>query len=142
MKNINRMFLIFGLLFVLIGCSNAQPKKASTQDEQTTVPENWIGPTDSGVTSRDLGLCGKSNMAKKLNLPGFISINFTDEHHSYRSSEEVVDYSSELMVDSGYKLGNLSLLIKKDSVDEVYVGVLNHKNQLTTVVVYKMGACS
>ncbi|MFD4707224.1 hypothetical protein ACFWM3_20475 [Gottfriedia sp. NPDC058432] len=142
MKNISRMILVFGLLLILIGCSKVHPNKTSTQDDQTTVLENWIGPTDSGVTSRDLGLCGKSDIAKKLNLPGFILVNFTDEHISYRSSEEVVEYSSELMVDSGYKLGNLSLLLKKDSVDEVYVVVRNHKNQLTTVVVYKMGACS
>ncbi len=114
----------------------------SSQEDQTTILENWKGPTDSGVTSRDLGLCGKSDIAKKLNLPGFIGVNFTDEHLTYRSTEEVVEYSPERMVDTGYKLGNLSLLIKKGSVDEVYVGVLNHKNQLITVVVYKMGACS
>ncbi|WP_188483336.1 hypothetical protein [Gottfriedia solisilvae] len=132
----------FALLFILIGCSKEQVKNDADWNEQTTIPQYWVGPTDTGVSSRDLGQCGKSKIAQKMNLPGFIGINFTGEHLSYRSSEKVVQFSQELMVDSGYTLEKLSLLIKKDSVDEVYVGLLNNKNKITRLVVYKKGACS
>jgi len=142
LKKISWMFLRFAFLFMLIGCSKQQVKNDANWNEQTTIPQNWIGPTDTGVSSRDIGLCGKSENAKKMNLPGFIEINFTGEHLSYHSSEKIVQFSQNQMVDSGYKLEKLSLLIKKDSVDEVYIGVRNNENQISRVVVYKKGACS
>lgn len=142
MKKISWIFLIYALLFVLIGCSKEQVKNEDNRNEQSTIPQNWVGPNDTGVSSRDLGLCEKSKIAQKMNLPGFIGINFKGEQLSYRSSEKVVQFSQELMVDSGYRLEKLSLLLKKDSVDEVYVGKLNNENKITKVVVYKKGACS
>ncbi|XRG80192.1 hypothetical protein V5E38_07765 [Rossellomorea sp. GAMAL-10_SWC] len=142
MKKTGRIFMAFTLIFVLLGCSKEKSTNDLNQNDQTTVPERWDGPTDTSVTSRDLGLCGKSRVAKEINLPGFITTNFTGEHITYRSSDEVVQFSPELMVVSDYKLEHLLLLRKKDSIDEIYIGQLNNKNKVTTVVVYKKGACS
>ncbi|GGI11803.1 hypothetical protein [Gottfriedia solisilvae] len=129
------------LILNLMGCNQDPKSSTNGTTEETTITKYWTGQQKNAVSSRDIGICGKSKVAKRNGSPGFIMINFLEEPLTYHSTELVVKFSSESMIDTGYKLGSLSLWTKSESTKEIYIGKMDSSNKPNDLVVYQIGGC-
>ncbi|WP_088044595.1 hypothetical protein [Bacillus sp. EAC] len=139
-----KIFLIImklTLILSLIGCSK-DSNYTSSEIDKTTISEYWVGPKDTGVASSDVEHCGKSASAKKMVFPGFITVSFSEEQNIYHSTEQVIKFDTEHMIDSKYRLGNLSLWKSKESNKEIYVGKIEDDKHPKEVLVYQQGGCN
>ncbi|MFF2878144.1 hypothetical protein ACFVR2_17665 [Gottfriedia sp. NPDC057991] len=131
------------LISTLIGCSlNLKSTKNNSTPDETTVPVYWSGPQTNAVSSRDIAICGKSKIAKKKQLPGFIMVKLSDEPITYRSTNQIVKFSQVSMIDTEYRLDNMSLWRDSSTNKELYIGRSKGNIPPKEVVVYKIGACS
>jgi hypothetical protein len=132
-----QVILSLALMLSLMGC-----RSSDSGSHSNSFPEKaWTGPENGIIFSSDIEHCGKSAIAKKLDLPGFIRINWPDDGSAiYHSTAKLIQFNSEL-VDSGYRLGDLSLWKKPETNDQVYVGIFEGNNPPKEVVVYELGGC-
>ena len=125
---------VVGLALVCAGC-RAPVSGSSRTDTGATPPVTWSGP-DGSVSSGDLAHCGKSQLAERYSLPGFITVTHSGTSIPYHSTDQ-----QELLgpnaVSSGYSLGNLELYFVTGTNRQLLVRV-DHQERL---VVYDEGAC-
>ncbi len=98
-------------------------------------PVTWSGP-DAGVSSGDAPHCGKSRLAERYDLPGFITVTRAGMSIPYHSTDEQAPLTSSVF--SGYSLGRLDLYFTPARSREVLVRV----GQQETTVVYDEGGCA
>lgn len=137
MLNLFRFVLTITMVFsLLVGCNTVQTEKPIPPSQ----PQKWSGPAKDTVSSTDNPHCGKSKVAEKWGLPGYLLINEGDKSYVYHSTEKITPLHSD-WIDSSYRLGDFSLWKNPSTTQEVYVGKSKENQKPSEVVVYELGGC-
>lgn len=135
-----RWFLCFAGLALSVAIMGCTPERPTAPNNGVTTPQPWQGPKSDVVFSSDNPHCGKSDTARQKGLPGYVRVNWPEGPAVYHSTDGVVSIGSD-MVDTGYRLHQMSLWKRQDTNKEVYIASKQENKPARKAVVYELGGC-
>lgn len=144
MKKIFRLLPLL-MLWILVACSTdtitgSTNSNDRDESEKLTQSQSWDGPEQDGVVSSDNLHCRKSDIAKELDFPGYVNIQWPEGRAVYHSTEEIIKLNTNFE-ETGYRLENFSLWKEPGLTDKVFLGKYEGESKPEEVLVYELGGC-